>query len=334
MLQETQVRTMVIERIEQSGRAGMSELLADVLPQTGWKHNDFIDLLEDMDSRGATTLAEFESRIMAACINGGGPRYQMFTYSFTPANVNYDDYRKSPSTKRGAGEEIKLSDRVRSDRKSQVLTGKVEYVSGWNLTQEDFEGPYAVISLRNGETKVRIIGGDSTMLKIGDIVSVEVGNPKNVERGMWNTTMEAVPTVLAREQDAPSVAEHNDNEPTVTTETQPPQKTQVNHLETSVLEKAAVLRWQRPTNDDKLADKLGITKEQVVELTAVPEYVEQVEQVLLDSMDTPSGKIKMKNYIRMATQYRKVCVKQALARKMHIPIASAESVFERVEAKL
>ena len=246
--------------------------------------------------------------------------------------------------------DIKLSERIRSNRKSQTLTGKVEYVSGWNgnITQEGFEGPYAVLSLRSEKTKVRIIGSDSTMLMVGDIVSVEVGNATNEARGMWNTTMEAVPTILSRvnepkdvedtvvsdDNNVVSVEQHDDDETTATDEIQDPRTTQTNDLGIDVLKEAAVFRWQRPTTDDKLAEKLEITKDKVVELTANPEYTERVEQVLLEAIDEPSGKIKMKNYIRMATQYRKVCVKQALARKMHISIEAAQNVFGRIEAKL
>ena len=95
--------------------------------------------------------------------------------------------------------DIKLSERIRSNRKNQTLTGKVEYVSGWNgSTIQGIEEPYAVLSLRSEKTKVRIIGSDSTMLMVDDIVSVEVGNPTNEARGMWNATMEAIPTILSR----------------------------------------------------------------------------------------------------------------------------------------
>ena len=244
---------------------------------------------------------------------------------------------------------IRFSDRVRSDRKSQILTGTIEFVSGskGNITQEGFEGPYAVMSLKNGTTKVRVIGDDSTMLKVDDIVSVEIGNPLNVERGMWNATLEAIPTILERADDATNIPDTNvsvvenessvdtpdTDETTVTEGIQPAQPTQTDEVDT-VLKDVAVLRWERPTTDDKLAEKLDITNDKVAELTADPEYVTHVEQVLLESIDQQKGKIKMKNYIRMAVEYRKVCVRKALARKMHISIEDASGVFERIEAKL
>ena len=227
--------------------------------------------------------------------------------------------------------QITLSKRIRKDRKIQTLTGKVEYVSGTkgNITQEGFEGPYAVLSLE-GSTKVRIIGSDSVILNEDDIVSVQVGNPTSEARGMWNTTIEAAPTILKLAENQEGVEKARQENTVVQTEVQDPQK----GLSDNALKEAALLRWKRPISDDKLSSRLGVTNDQVLELTANPEYVTCVEEVLLSSIDTQSGKIKMKNYIRMATQYRKVCVRQALARKMRISIDDANSVFGLIESKL
>ena len=85
MLQHNEVKANVIAYIEDNGRAGLSELLADVLPTTGLTRNEFIEVLEQLDKE--------EHKIMAACIDGGGPRYQMFTFAFRPATVNYEQYK-------------------------------------------------------------------------------------------------------------------------------------------------------------------------------------------------------------------------------------------------
>ena len=75
----------IVEYINQKGRVGLSELVADVLPRVTINENEFVTLLGDMCKA---------NKIMVACVDQGGPRYQVFSFAFTPVNVDHSRYLK------------------------------------------------------------------------------------------------------------------------------------------------------------------------------------------------------------------------------------------------
>ena len=84
------LKTEIFEYINNKGRAGLSELLHDIFPKTSWQKHHFVLLLEEMCN---DTYSGINSKkIMVACVDSGGPRYQAFTFAFSPASVNHADY--------------------------------------------------------------------------------------------------------------------------------------------------------------------------------------------------------------------------------------------------
>ena len=82
---KAEVAEGLIDYIDQVGRAGLSELIADVLPRVALSENEFITLLGELCDKG---------KIMVACVDGGGPRYQLFSFAFTPIQVDHSRYLK------------------------------------------------------------------------------------------------------------------------------------------------------------------------------------------------------------------------------------------------
>ena len=79
----------IVKAIDTNGRLGLSELIANVKPES-WTKNDFIRLIKSMCDESHNGINSY--KIMASSIDSGGPRYQMFTFAFTPAIVDYNDY--------------------------------------------------------------------------------------------------------------------------------------------------------------------------------------------------------------------------------------------------
>ena len=77
------VASGLVEYIDAKGRVSMSELITDVQPRTHLTENGFISLLGDLCD---------QHKIMVACVDQGGPRYQIFTHAFTPVQVDHSRY--------------------------------------------------------------------------------------------------------------------------------------------------------------------------------------------------------------------------------------------------
>ena len=76
----------LVKYINEKGRVGFSELMKDVWPRTTISHNEFVMLLGEMCDEG---------ELMVACVDQGGPRYQIFTYAFGPVRVDHTRYLKA-----------------------------------------------------------------------------------------------------------------------------------------------------------------------------------------------------------------------------------------------
>ena len=76
----------LIEYVDEKGRVGFSELMKDVWPRTTISHNEFVMLLDEMCEK---------AQLMVACVDQGGPRYQVFTYAFAPVQVDHTRYLKA-----------------------------------------------------------------------------------------------------------------------------------------------------------------------------------------------------------------------------------------------
>lgn len=85
----------IVNEIKTNGRLGLSELIANVKPES-WTKNDFIRLIESICNKSYSGINS--DKIMAACIDSGGPRYQMFTFAFTPITVDYNNYFDSENS--------------------------------------------------------------------------------------------------------------------------------------------------------------------------------------------------------------------------------------------
>ena len=78
-----ELRSGLIEYIDQKGRVSLTDLTRNVLPRTMLGDNDFIILLEEMCN---------DAEIMVVSVTSDGPQYQIFSYALTPVKVDHSRY--------------------------------------------------------------------------------------------------------------------------------------------------------------------------------------------------------------------------------------------------